>query len=202
MTLDDFRIILSHINPTKTQLHFSGFSEAFLTEEAEDMMIESYRRGFSVVLYTTLEGLTDEKIEKLSKSGIVFSHVDFHEYKGNGFNLEKFESVKKKFVDSIKSKSFNTTMITDPVSRSGNNWDVAKKLGPIKCMTNRYFSNVVLPNGDLYLCCNDWSLKHWIGNIYEGHYDSFMKNRLDVISKCVINDGDVICRKCEQAYNY
>jgi pyruvate-formate lyase-activating enzyme len=201
MTFDDFSMILSHVNPKTTQIHFSGFSESFLTPGAEDMMIEAYSRGYVVVLYTTLEGFTYEKMTKLEQSGIQFALVDFHEYDGNGFDKLKFDETVEVFKARIKSAAYKTSRIDNPVSRGSNNWEIPRKLGPIRCISNRVFANVVLPNGDLFLCCSDWSLKHRIGNIYENHYDSteFIKNRAQVISLCGKEDSDVLCRTCEWA---
>jgi len=40
--------------------------------------------------------------------------------------------------------------------------------GPIRCgKTPRYDQNVVLPNGDVVLCCMDYDCKHVLGNINE-----------------------------------
>lgn len=200
LTLDDYLLILSHVNPIKTQIHFSGFSEPFLTPNIEDMMIETFKRGYCIVLYTTLVGFTEKKCKKLSDSGISFDWVDFHEY--DNVDLNKFNAQKELFIKNIQSKYYNTTKITNPNSRAGNNWSVDSKVGKIKCMTNRFFNNVVLPNGDVFLCCNDWSLKHKIGNLFENNYDSpeFIKKRIEIITECNKNNGDVLCRTCEQSF--
>jgi len=203
MTLEDFKIILNNTNPLTTKIHFSGFSEPFLTPEAEIMMVVAYQKGFIVLLNTTLEGFTEDKCKRLSNSNINFEAVFFHEYDGVGFNKEKFLKYRDMFTTNVKSNFYSTAVIDEPISRAGNNWKVNRNLGSIKCKTNRYYGNVVLPNGDLYLCCNDFGLKHKIGNIYEKHYESieFNNKREEIISLCEDhNDSDVLCRTCEK-YN-
>jgi len=201
LTLETFKKILENVDPCKTEIIFSGFSEPFLVSNAEDMMIFAYLHGYDVSLYTTLQGFTDSKSKKLSESGIIFSQVYFHEFNGKNFNYEKFLEKKDKFKNEVKSFVFKEIKPElSAGSRAGALWDVPKKIGSLKCNSNRYFANVVLPNGDLYLCCCDWKLKHKIGNIFEGHYDSFNNERFKIIDMCINeDDSDVLCRYCEES---
>lgn len=64
-----------------------------------------------------------------------------------------------------------------------------------------YDRNVLLPNGDLVLCCMDYNLKHIIGNLLTQNYSDIYKgnefktlmeiNESDEFSKCSI------CKSCE-----
>jgi hypothetical protein len=64
-----------------------------------------------------------------------------------------------------------------------------------------YDRNVLLPNGDVVLCCMDYDLKHIIGNLLTQTYEEVMQGKplLDLIainetpeySKCSI------CKACE-----
>jgi organic radical activating enzyme len=77
--------------------------------------------------------------------------------------------------------------------------------GRIKCsFTTYYDQNVLLPNGDVLLCCMDYAKKHVIGNLLEleSYYDLFksqelhnirIENMEEGVSKCSI------CRSCERA---
>ena len=52
---------------------------------------------------------------------------------------------------------------------------------PVTCSyTPFYDQNVVLPNGDVLLCCMDYAMKHRIGNLIEGDYFSMFA--LDAMS--------------------
>jgi hypothetical protein len=50
------------------------------------------------------------------------------------------------------------------------------------------YHNVLLPNGDVSLCCQDYSLKHIIGNLFDQEYD-------DILPKT--NSCFDLCRYCE-----
>jgi hypothetical protein len=64
-----------------------------------------------------------------------------------------------------------------------------------------YDRNVLLPNGDVVLCCMDYNLKHIIGNLLTQTYDEMMEgkplqdlikmNEADGFDKCSI------CKSCE-----
>jgi hypothetical protein len=64
-----------------------------------------------------------------------------------------------------------------------------------------YDRNVLLPNGDVVLCCMDYNLKHVIGNLLEQTYDEVMQgNKLAEIVKMNEADGFdkcSICKSCE-----
>lgn len=54
------------------------------------------------------------------------------------------------------------------------------------------YHNVLLPNGDVSLCCMDYALENIIGNLWEQSYD-------DVVPKN--NSCFDICRRCENGIN-
>jgi hypothetical protein len=64
-----------------------------------------------------------------------------------------------------------------------------------------YDRNVLLPNGDVVLCCMDYNLKHVIGNLLEQTYDEVMQG--DKLAEIVkMNEADgfdkcSICKSCE-----
>jgi hypothetical protein len=51
------------------------------------------------------------------------------------------------------------------------------------CIEDLYH-NVVLPNGDVSLCCMDYGLKHIIGNIYEQEYDDIIPPPFSCFKLC------------------
>ena len=51
------------------------------------------------------------------------------------------------------------------------------------CIEDLYH-NVVLPNGDVSLCCMDYGLKHILGNIYEQEYEDIIPRPLQCFSLC------------------
>ena len=80
---------------------------------------------------------------------------------------------------------------------------VGYKAGKIICKSNSLTSNVVIPNGDIQLCCMDYGLESKLGNLLEDDYDSLhngsaMKYITDRMTDDTI-EGDIICRRCENA---
>lgn len=72
----------------------------------------------------------------------------------------------------------------------------------IICRKNRMYSNVLLPNGDVYLCCMDYSLKHKIGNLKgDNSYDDIFASKEFQSFLKAMNDpqSNIICRSCEYA---
>ena len=203
MKLDDFKFFMTKIDPRQTKIHFSGFSESLLNDDSVEMMIHAYNSGFGVILYTTLVGFTEEKAIRLRDSGIIFEQSRMHEFDGIGFDRDKFNSSEVLFKQNVRTMDHKIVRVDNPMSRGGSLFDVQHKHGKIRCAENRYFNNVLLPNGDLYMCCSDWLLKHKVGNLYEDGYSSenINENRVKNIKLCDSYDSDVICRDCEWSYN-
>lgn len=202
MSLGDFKTLLCNVNK-ETHIHFSGFSESMLNDESIDMMIHAYNEGYNIVLYSTLIGFTLEKAIELKDSGIVFHQSKFHEFDGIGFNKSEFDNKCQMFIDNVKTNSFDKIVVYNPTSRGGHLRDVNRKTGNILCAGGRIFNNVLLPNGDVFLCCCDWSLKHKIGNLYINRYDSveFNNERAKLLELQKHDDSDILCRTCEESYN-
>lgn len=73
---------------------------------------------------------------------------------------------------------------------------------PLTCYSTPFYDRpVLLPNGDLALCCMDYNLKHIVGNLYKQEYYEIFQNKefLDLValneqpgfSKCSI------CKSCD-----
>jgi sulfatase maturation enzyme AslB (radical SAM superfamily) len=61
--------------------------------------------------------------------------------------------------------------------------------------------NVLLPNGDVTLCCMDYGLEHKIGNLLEISYESlFTSDEYKRVEAGLVNDSiDILCRTCKEA---
>jgi len=125
--------------------------------------------------------------------------VFFHEFEGKGFNKEDFDLKVKIFKENIQSHSYRQAVLEPQWrwSRAGNVWEVQKQQGKFSCRLSQdnFDHNVVLPNGDVYICCQDYCLKHKIGNLYETHYNNL--NRSSLIDFSNQEDSEIICRNCE-----
>ena len=97
------------------------------------------------------------------------------------------------------------------ISRAGNCENIEsipKKIGALSCtratktdLVDRIDDNVLLPNGDVALCCMDFGLQNIIGNLLEMDYESLYhtENYKKVDKKLKSNDEYIMCRFCEQS---
>jgi len=98
-----------------------------------------------------------------------------------------------------KLKSLESRVFS-PISRAGNLYPVKEELpGPLHCdASGNYFNrNEVLPNGDVYLCCCDYGLKHKIGNLLKQSWDSLDRDSIRTLAAAT--SSDLLCRSCEYA---
>jgi len=74
---------------------------------------------------------------------------------------------------------------------------------PLSCAsTPDYDHNVLLPNGDVVLCCMDYSLKHVIGNLFEQNYeDLFASAEMEKIRRENAVAGYSQCTICKSCDN-
>jgi sulfatase maturation enzyme AslB (radical SAM superfamily) len=166
LTLDSFKKMLENV-PKDVEIHFSAFSEPFGNRESSKMMEYAVNQGYETTVYSTLNGVTEEDIERIKD-------LPFKDF----------------FVHIIDVKrpelpfNHDTLVVENPISRGGNLWEVS--VGGTRCKRSDEFKqNVVLPNGDVYICCMDYGLKHKIGNIFEENFhDMDRKSLFELCSTC------------------
>lgn len=76
-----------------------------------------------------------------------------------------------------------------------------KLKGALRCRVNREKKNVLLPNGDVSLCCVDYGKRHSIGNLLRDDYDRLHKSDAfkEILDRMKGKKGDLLCRTCEWA---
>lgn len=79
--------------------------------------------------------------------------------------------------------------------------------GPISCNATPFYDhNVLLPNGDVLLCCMDYNRRHVIGNlIVDNYYEIFSGKVMAEIHRENMRSefsAHSICRSCEWAATY
>ena len=74
-------------------------------------------------------------------------------------------------------------------------------LEKIKCSKNRTTQNVLLPNGDVVLCCMDWKLEYKLGNLLTQDYEDLHNSDVYkyIIKSMSDNTAKTLCWKCEYA---
>jgi hypothetical protein len=92
-------------------------------------------------------------------------------------------------------------------SRAGNLEDVPSRErinGHIKCnaVPNMELNhNILLPNGDVSVCCMDFSRKHIVGNLLTDEYEDLFKSdgHNKLVAGMYLDDMDILCRQCTYA---
>lgn len=245
--LELFKNVLRKI-PRHVQIDFSGMSEPWANPEATEMLNHCVKSGYSVAIYTTLQGMktgdADRVIDLLGahrdqarmlclhlpdRAGNMRGWKYSSEYEAvlmkflglrNRGTLRKFEVMTMDERGAIHGDLEHLGISLDGwkgISRAGA-LDVAaiggQKLhhaprneNPLSCAsTPDYDHNVLLPNGDVVLCCMDYSLKHVIGNLFEQDYETLFAsmemerirttNAAAGFSKCTI------CKSCDNVIQH
>lgn len=153
--------------PENVKVVFAGMSEPWLNNYCTDMVLWTYMKGHEVAVYTTLVGMFLENIAELE--GIPFTHFVVHKIPTTPEGLVKI--VEK----SLSHVSVEEITGANACSRAGNLRLEKRKNGKVKCSVSSFDHNVLLPNGDVVLCCMDYSLKHVLGNLNKQSYDSIIR---------------------------
>ena len=216
--------------PNNTIIEFAGFVEPFLHSAAVDMMEYVCKTGREMTLFTTLVGLDQKKCQRIISlpfRQVVLHLPDQDGYATIPMTKEYFalldmvlnakRSDGKNFVDSANCQSVLHTDIESflkgrvmvsgvMVDRAGNLVGNSLLSGgnyhdPIYCnRADQLNHNVLLPNGDVVLCCMDFGLKHVLGNLFNETYEDILNGEnMRYIRHCMgksIATGDILCRQC------
>jgi len=230
MSFDTFKRCLNKL-PRDVEIYFSGFSEPWLNPECTKMVLYSHKLGFKITVFTTAIGLELSDVDLIKRTPFkgFFTHLpDNKEQTKIKVDKNYFKIINKLFNSNIQNISYtcpgprgltevhsklkqllkktnipsNDQRLT---TRAGNikieGLFPSKKIKGIipKCkFLNR---NILLPNGDVVLCCMDWSLKHVLGNLLVSDYESLFKSEefFKIIKGLKNDSSDILCRYCEWA---
>ena len=229
MSFETFKTCIDKISPSIPIL-FGGYSEPFLAPECTKMIVYAYDAGHPIQVYSTLVGLKLEDIDKFKHikfKGFQVHLPDADMFAKIAINKNYLEVLKKLLTSNIKNLtgmtmgSVNSKIKevletemghTEMISRAGNVESVKnnfeRKLGPLVCnrasargLEDKLDANVLLPNGDVALCCMDYGLQNILGNLIKTDYDSLFQSDSfkKIQEKMKAHDSDIICRNCTEA---
>ncbi len=226
MTFDTFKQCLNKI-PLHIHIHFSGMAEPWLNPECTRMLLYAHEKGYEIAVYTTAVGMTPLDVEKIQSIPFRIFAVHLPD-KERYSKIELTDNYLKTIGAISRSKIQNRkymTMGTLPselrrllkkriaktsmLSRAGNlkgEKDIvypSRLKGPIRCRScsDLLNHNVLLPNGDVLLCCMDYGMQHNLGNLLSVDYASLFENEeYQQLQKGLNDDSfDILCRYCENA---
>lgn len=227
MELETFKKCLDNCE-SSVAINFSGYVEPWTNPHCREMVLYAYKNGHMINMFTTLTGLTIEDVDAIKHIPFeIFSiHLPEAELKMNIKVDDKYLAVLDHLTNAkisnltfhCHAKKTNPEVMTlleekykidfeDLIDRAGNLEDMGggKTLdGPIHCARSAMLTRgVLLPNGDVQLCCMDYGLKHKVGNLTEKTYEevfSFGNPDYANIMKSMDTGGkDLLCRTCSSA---
>lgn len=229
MTLDEFKICLDK-TPENLIVDFSGFVEPFLNPNAVEMILYAAQKQRDIRLYTTLVGLTIKdfrRIERVPFMRVVIHVPDIKGYANIPLTEEYFALLEyaancqkpdgTSFIDKASCQSEPhprvATILRGKVTASWNLIDRAGNLSgdvldsrfsgkdEIYCSRAANLNhNVLLPNGDVVLCCMDYSMRHVLGNLLRQSYEAVVDGEAASAVKRSLHDGsNSLCRRCTAA---
>jgi hypothetical protein len=221
MRFETFASCLSKV-PLDVEIHFLGMCEPWLNPQCTQMVLHAHRQGFRISVSTTLAGMKREDVDALKSVPFetFILHVpdvsgDMH-LKTDAEYLRLLERVCRSGIHGLRYKRFGELSrevkdivgtleeIVWPTMNRANNLVGAgfgpnfKVRGKIHCHRKR--NNVLLPNGDVVLCCNDYGLQHVLGNLRADSYESLFHGAefRHVLAGMNDNESEILCRSCSE----
>jgi len=185
------------------------------------MVLYAYNRGHKVSVYTTIIGMIFEDIDKLLS--LKLKYFIIHLPSDNKDDSIFIDNTYITLLDTILKSKVPVTYIVQggkvnralvdkvthyqthsPSTRAGNSSVKCTPLrhkGVIGCKRN-FMQNVLLPNGDVALCCMDYGLQHILGNLSGSDYESLFSGQafLSVMEGCLDDTKEILCRYCDLFY--
>ena len=231
LSFENYKICIDKL-PENMFVEFAGFTEPFFNAQCMKMIQYAKEKGHRVNLFTTLRGLRLEQVDELleiefeefvlhvpDQEGYAVIPVD-KQYKEI---VKRLSKAKKKNGNSFIDYACAQGTVLDEIAeilgndirvyvvlndRAGNLQDKCLYgrrgiQGRLRCELSRDINhNVLLPDGRVILCSNDWGMKHVMGNlIYESYEQILNSEEAQKIRKAMSNEcmEFVLCRNCFQA---
>lgn len=224
MSVNTLMDILHHVPADRVGIDFSGYADACLHPEFIYYFNTAVELGFTVSLFTTFERLkkTDYDILKTIPFETLSVHLPDSAEMIHLKWTDDYLAIMHALVDDPPKCQFHDRMVVkgplhpdlaflEPVRvqhiqpRASN---VRADLStheqphnfPVQCSRGANLrQNVVLPNGDVYLCCCDWGLSEKIGNLKTQTFDELEPARQKILERQKRPDEKLLCQKCEFA---
>ncbi len=226
LSMETFRQCLLTV-PSDVLIEFCGLSEPFGNRDCADMVLHAHASGYQVSMHTTAVGMGGADVEKIRSVPFATFRLHLPDLDGN-FRLEMTDAylavltgLRDAGIAGLESMSLGRAdekarralgdiphhpqAVSGLKSRAGTvpGRPVLYKSGRILCLRSPWLRRwVLLPNGDVCLCCMDYGLKHVIGNLTRQGYQAIAVSAdLEQIRRRLKDEraGDVICRRCEIA---
>ena len=226
LSLSSFRQCLSTV-PADVDISFAGYSEPWLNRDCTTMVEHACAKGHGIRVFSTLVGMRFSDVNRLRHLPInlfVVHLFDDGTYMNPRYVTAEYrrllQCVIESAIPSLKFLVFGALhpdlegtvpaaaiVRTRPLLSRAGNVDSAivplrtSLVGAIECAEGREYRNVLLPNGDVTLCCMDYERRHVIGNLLLNDYADLHAGEAfqEILRRLAGESGSLICRMCENA---
>ncbi len=222
MSREIFRACLERI-PTSIAIHFSGMGEPWSNPECTTLVLDAHESGFTVMASTTLVGMTLDDVQRLQ--GVPFTVMNIHlPSDGSGGETIRVDRQYLDLLARLLASDLNIrlrylgdrphTRVSALVgkravqhvtmhTRAGN-----RKLADVPAPGHRHGKigcqrdlrqNVLLPNGEVVLCCMDYGLRHVLGNLLYTDYENLFQGAAfsSILGGLQDDSQNILCRSCD-----
>jgi len=221
LSMQNFKRVLEHVD-SDVGICFSGYGEPFLNPQCTDMILEAHRRGHFILVFSTLSNIRLDDWRRIEH--IPFRNFCVHLPDKNGITKVRITPDYLAVLESLVSKPYSSFMamaelvervakIVSPVfsygetfhfvnnERAGNLGNRTKRTyhGHVNCKKLNDPQYVMLPDGTVTLCCQDWALKHKLANLLEEDFhDVYKSEEMQRVLKSArsFTDSYALCRGC------
>jgi hypothetical protein len=219
---DRFRACLERI-PAGVAIHFSGMGEPWSNPDCTAMVLDARARGFAVMVSTTLAGMTPEDAARLQ--GVPIAELNIHlPSDGSGGETIRVDQDYLDLLSRLLSGPLNVRLRylgerphprvsallaerdlqhVSMHTRAGNRplEDVpapGRRRGRLGCQRG-FRQGVLLPNGEVALCCMDYGLRHVLGSLLHTGYEELFAGAAFAEIRAGRRDEsrDILCRSCD-----
>ncbi len=172
LSIDDWEIMLNHI-PKKLPLVFSGFCEPFANNQVVDLIEMAHKAKHPIGIFTTLYQASRIDVGKLIK--YPFLMFCLHLPDGNAMKIPMSQEYKDNVFTVLCNVRNVRFCIMNDLFKSSNRenitrGDLIKRKRFRFCAKLDHPQFILLPNGDVSLCCMDFSLSNVLGNLLAENY--------------------------------
>ena len=219
---DDFSSCLAKI-PHDVQILFQGMCEPWVNRECTKFIRYTHEQGRRIGLSTTLSCMTVDDINQIKD-------IDFHTFmihlpsNDNDMRIdvnEQYLSILDLAIANIRNLQAvyfgELPSAIIPFAKRishGHFWPLTDRSGSVDLADNSHIyihgplrecsritgANILMPNGNVILCCSDYAQKHVLGNLLNQTYDEIYSSiELQRIRQGLTDEAvDLICRRCQE----
>jgi len=220
MSLETFETCLAKV-PPEVPIHFAGFSEPWLNSNCTQMVLHAHRQGRRLRVFTTLVGMSVEDLERIRC--VPFEEFEVHLPAQDSIENIQVDGTYQELVRRILESEIPARFhvhgndlhhALKPLVPTVEYWrlfDRAQNLGEknggatrrrrrrgkISCSRLRF--NILIPNGDVIICCMDYGTEHVIGNLLEGSYEGLFDSAeyRRILRGFDDESEEILCRYCD-----